>query len=64
MQAAMRPLIELNGPERELLIELLEKERGELPAEIRHTDKPGMKDVLRERLETVNRVLNRLQEVV
>ncbi len=64
MQAAMRPLIELNGPERELLIELLEKERGELPAEIRHTDKPDMKDRLRERLETVERMLNRLQEVV
>jgi hypothetical protein len=62
MQAAMRPLIELSGPERDLLIELLERERGDLPPEIRHTDTPEMKDRLRERLEIVERVLNRMKQ--
>lgn len=62
MQAAMRRVIELSGPEQELLIDLLERERGDLPAEIRHTDTPEVKDGLRERLEIVERVLNRVRE--
>jgi hypothetical protein len=60
MQTAARPAIDLNESERQLIVELLERERGELPAEIRRTSTPGMRDQLRERLENVERLLHRL----
>lgn len=62
MQAAMRRVVELSGPEQELLVELLERERAELSPEIRRTDTPEVKDRLRERLEMVERALNRIRE--
>ncbi len=61
MGATMEPVLGLNGSERELLIELLEREKSELPAEIRHTDSPDMHDRLRERLIQVQSLLSRLQ---
>ena len=46
--------------ERELLLELLERERAELPVEIRHTRTSELRDELRERQELVRSLLERL----
>ena len=61
MGATTEPVLGLNGSERELLIELLEREKSDLPAEIHHTDSPDMHDRLRERLIQVQSLLSRLQ---
>ncbi|HZS52703.1 MAG TPA: hypothetical protein VFA54_17680 [Bryobacterales bacterium] len=44
-----------------LLIELLERERRDLPAEIHHTDTARVRDELHRRLETVDLLLKRLR---
>ncbi len=51
----------LSEAEWELLIELLERERGELPAEIRHTRTATVHAELRQRSELVKGLLDRLQ---
>ena len=50
-----------NPDEMALLIELLERERRDLPAEIHHTSTSSVRDRLRQRLETVDRMLERLR---
>ena len=50
----------LSDAEWALLIELLERERYELPAEIHHTRTCALRDELRERLAMVERLLHRL----
>ncbi len=47
-----------------LLLELLEHERRELPAEIRHTRLQTVRDQLRRRLQLVDQMLQRLRPVV
>jgi hypothetical protein len=51
----------LTDAEWELIIELLEHERGELPAEIRHTDTTDVRQRLQHRLELVTGLLSRLR---
>ena len=46
-----------------LLVELLEAEREELLPEIHHTEKPAMKDQLHARLRTVDRMIERFQQL-
>jgi hypothetical protein len=53
----------LSAAEWALLIELLEHERVHLPVEIRHTRTHAFRDSLRQRLEDVDRLLQRLQVV-
>lgn len=50
-----------NPDELALLIELLERERQDLPAEIHHTSTSSVRDGLHRRLETVDRLLERLR---
>jgi hypothetical protein len=51
----------LTQPEWELVMELLERERYELPAEIHHTRTSQMRDELKQRLDLVNGLLRRLR---
>lgn len=53
----------LNDNERELLLELLNDERHELPHEIHYTDNREVREHLKERLHLVERLIQRLQEV-
>ena len=48
----------------ELIVELLERERAELPVEIRHTRTSSVRDDLRGRAEMVKRLLARLEHHV
>ena len=52
---------ELTEAEWELVIEMLERERGELPSEIRHTRTSSVHDELRQREDAVRCLLNRLR---
>ena len=54
--------VEFNDQELELVLELLERERSDLPAEIHHTMTSDYKDKLSRRLETVNGLLQRLRK--
>jgi hypothetical protein len=49
--------------ERELLIELLEREERELPSEIRHTRLTKYREGLHHRLDVVHNVLERMRTV-
>jgi len=60
MGAVAKPHPVFSQEELDLLVELLERERAELPAEIHHTRTTAMRDTLRRRLELVNRLLERL----
>lgn len=57
----MPKTIKFTDKEWELVSELLEQERGNLRPEIRHTDSPAVHDELRNRLETVNGILRRVE---
>ena len=48
----------------ELIVELLERERAELPIEIRHTRTSNVRDNLRGRAEMVKRLLGRMEHHV
>ncbi len=52
----------LSEPELEVVTELLEQERRNLPAEIHHTDSPIVHDDLQKRRKVVNALLERLQQ--
>lgn len=52
---------QLSGAEWALVIELLEREQHDLPAEIRHTRVTSFRDELRQRSSMVNDLLQRLQ---
>jgi hypothetical protein len=60
----MNQQLTLTDAEWKLLIELLEREQSELPAEIHHTRTSAVRDELRERLEMINRLLARLHGAV
>lgn len=51
----------LTRPEWELVMELLERERYELPAEIHHTRTSEMRDELKQRLKMVDHLLTRVR---
>jgi len=57
----MAKTLTLNDDELQLVVQLLERERGDLPAEIHHTDTSEYKEKLSKRLGTVNRLLNALK---
>jgi hypothetical protein len=57
-----RKISSLSDDEWQLLVELLENERRELPAEIRRTDATDYKVKLAERLRVVDRLLDALQK--
>ncbi len=57
----MNDQVRLSDAEWALVVELLEREQGELPAEIRHTRVSTVREELRSRLEMVRRLLERLQ---
>lgn len=59
--AAMETQPTLSQAEWALLIELLERERSELPTEIHHTDTTSVHAELKQRLEMVDRLLERLR---
>ncbi len=48
--------------ERQLIVELLERERKDLPSEIHHTNSSTYRDRLREREQLVDRLLGRLRQ--
>jgi hypothetical protein len=51
----------LSDEEWRLVVELLERERTHLPIEIHHTTTRSFKEQLRQRLELLERLLERLQ---
>lgn len=61
MSAAPMPQPVLSRDEWALVVELLERERGELPAEIRHTRTTTVREELRQRLQLVEALLERLR---
>lgn len=54
----------LSHDEWALLLELLEQERDELPAEIHHTRLQVVREQLRQRLQLVDQLLERLRPMV
>ena len=52
---------ELSPEEWALIVELLERERGELPSELRHTRLASMREDLRHRAKMVEQLLKRLR---
>jgi hypothetical protein len=53
----MAKTITLNDNEWQLLVDLLQSERNQLPTEIHHTDSPEYKDGLSKRLQLVDKLL-------
>jgi hypothetical protein len=53
--------LSVGSEEMEILAELLESERAKLLIEIRHTDHRSYRDQLRSRLDTVERLTERLK---
>ena len=54
----------LSSAEWELIIEMLERERSELPVEIHHTRSSQMRDELSSRREMIRGLLTRVRPVV
>jgi len=54
----------LSDEEWEIVLDLLERERRELPAEVRHTDNRAYRHRLEERLDTVEDLIRRLREAL
>jgi hypothetical protein len=57
----MSKTLKLSEVEWEVVSELLEHERGNLPPEIHHTDSPKVHDELRKRLAMVSALLERMK---
>jgi hypothetical protein len=58
----MKKQITLDDEEWQLVIDLLQTEQKELPAEIHHTDTTEYKERLLQRQEIVNRLLHSLRQ--
>ncbi len=58
----MGKTLSLNDDQWQLVVELLESEQKELPAEIHHTDSADYKAKLHERLKMVNQLLDTLRK--
>ncbi|HEY7088418.1 MAG TPA: hypothetical protein VH518_10040 [Tepidisphaeraceae bacterium] len=54
--------IELNERERELILNLLHREQRQLPVELHRADSMDVHRVLNERLNTLDRLILRLEE--
>ena len=52
---------DLTDEQRDVLLDLLNCERGNLPAEIRHSDNTDLRATLRHRLQVVSALLDRLR---
>ncbi len=50
--------------ELELMVDLLERERRDLPSEIHHTQTWGVKEDLRERMRTIEHLLGKMHQPV
>ncbi len=59
----MQSELTLSDRERELLLELLRAERTDLPSEIRHSRTATYHDDLRERLQLVDSLIERLGHI-
>jgi hypothetical protein len=57
----IRPQPELADAEWDLILELLEAKRAELPSEIHHTSKPAYRHELESRLEMVEALIAKLK---
>ena len=60
MSPAAKQVLDLSPADWDLIIELLKRERIDLPAEIHHTSTPEVRDALRRKLHTLNALLERL----
>ena len=58
----MPKLSDLSSGELEVVLDLLGEESRNLPAEIHHTQTPGVKDQLHARLKTIERLLEKLRQ--
>ena len=56
----LNPLF-LSEPELQVMLDLLEEYRGELPSEIRRTDSISMHDDLQKRLKVVDELIDKLR---
>jgi hypothetical protein len=54
----------LSDMEWQLLLNLLQDERDELPQEIRHTDNRGVRGQIKERQQLVEQLLERMQHAL
>jgi len=61
MNVAVPPPRALTEAEWKLVIELLERERGDLPSEIHHTRTPAMRDELHQRLALIQGLLRKIR---
>jgi hypothetical protein len=59
MNSTAREPLTLTGEELEILIELLQSERTKLLVEIRHADHRAFRDQLHERLNRIERLIER-----
>ena len=62
MQAISPVSLTLSDEERDVIIELLDRERTNLPVEIHHTRTGKFRDLLKHRLDIVAALLDRLGE--
>jgi hypothetical protein len=60
MQAIPSTTIDVSLEEREILIELLDRERTNLPTEIHHTRTAKFRDALKHRLDVIEALFRRL----
>lgn len=60
MNPAMKSQLQLNDAEWALIIELLQRERSELPPEIHHTRTVNVREDLHRRLDLVENLLKKL----
>jgi hypothetical protein len=60
MQAISSSQVALSTEEREILIELLDRERTNLPVEIHHTRTARFRDYLKRRLDVIEALFSRL----
>ncbi len=56
--------VTLTDAQWELVVELLQRERRELPSDIHHTQTPSMRDGLKQRLKEIDALLARLGQPV
>jgi hypothetical protein len=61
MEAVARPQPQLSEQDWALVLELLEREMKQLPAEIHHSSTSAMKETLRRRFDLVDQLLERLR---
>lgn len=62
MKPPSRIQVLLDDSEWDLVVELLERQRDELPHEIHHTHTAAMKEELQQRARTIDELLHKLQE--